>query len=242
MTLKQLSQLLGVSARAITDAYMSLRSVDNDVARRMRELSNDTVHLLSRSGEITDKLADQHNTAMSAQAEKWGDDDYKTSAAIRKKQRVVPTYKEKFWRITDWDNHVSKYLRDHNMSITDLAIATQISHHVITRSYLGLVAAKNYEVSAMLDYTNGAIVLQQVVHTSLLDVRVALSNWMRSNVLDYNTLAKRLGTKESKIKSILYGRTTPHEKLIEDLIKISDGAVDLTKIGAKALMQRTICC
>lgn len=240
MTLSDLAQRLGVSTRLISDAYIAKRAVDNNVAKRMREMSRDTVHLLAKDGELTDQLVKQVNESRRVDRDKNGY-DYDKSAAIRRKRRVVPVDVEQM-RITAWDNNVSRYLQEHNMSVSDLSVKTNIPHYIIVRSFLGLIAATREQADTMYKYTSGAVVLQQQVHESLIVARNSLRAWMHSNNIDYDTLSRMLDTRKSHAASLAYGRVTPDEQLINDLIKISDGVVDWTAIGAKAIIQRTICC
>jgi len=239
MTLSDLAQRLGVSTRLISDAYIARRAVDNNVAKRMREMSRDTVHLLARDGELTDQLVMQVNESRRVDRAKNGY-DYDKSATIRRKCHGVLVVEQ--MRITSWDNSLSRYLRDNNMSVSSLSVMTNIPHYIIVRAYLGLVTATREQAESMYKYTRGAIVLQQQSHESLLVARNNLRAWMHSNSIDYDTLSRMLCTSKSHIMSIVYGRVTPGEKLIKDLIKISDGVVDWTEIGAKAIIQRTICC
>lgn len=240
MTLSDLAQRLGVSTRLISDAYIAKRAVDNNVSKRMREMSRDTVHLLARDGELTHQLVKQVNESRRVDRGKNGY-DYDKSAAIRRKRRVVLIDVEQM-RITAWDNNVSRYLRERSMSVSDLSVATNIPHYIIVRAFLGLVAATREQADTMYKYTSGAVVLQQQVHESLIVARNSLRSWMHSNSIDYDTLSRMLCTSKSHIMSIVYGRVTPSEKLMKDLIKISDGVVDWTEIGDKAIIQRTICC
>lgn len=240
MTLSDLAQRLGVSTRLISDAYIAKRAVDNNVAKRMREMSRDTVHLLAKDGELTSQIVNQVNESRRVDREKNGY-DYTKSAVIRRKRRVVRIDIEQM-RITSWDNNVSRYLREHSMSVSDLSVKTNIPHYIIVRAFLGLVAATREQADTMYRYTHGAVVLQQQVHESLIVARNSLRAWMHSNNIDYDTLSRMLDTNKSHAASLAYGRVTPHEQLIKDLIKISDGVVDWTAIGAKAIIQRTICC
>ena len=239
MTLSELAEKLQIRPKLISEAFLAKRPVKIEVAEKMKELSGGSVELFSKNGEITKKIAQQIQESKFSRELRFGKEAKKSEALQKKCKNVLAP--KKFFKIMNYDNQLSLYLRKNRMTIAKLAKSTGVPDYVIVRSVLGLFSATNEQKEAVAAFTEGAVQLNTLVHKSLIKARLALYKYMQDHDLEYNTFCKKINFQKEKLQAYVYGRITPNDEFIDFLKKATGGEVDFSEISAKSVILRTMC-